>query len=325
MDTNALAATVGYISQAVSRLLELVSKFCGPGITRRQADADIYAALQKAKSIRENPDMGIEYTEDGQLVRARTPEELVCRAEQRELGEAIRQQNNLEAVLETAFYEIEQVTESSDESVDEDWFVRFLDIAKDISNEDMQRIWGKILAGEISKPGSFSLRTLDIVRNLSQKEAAVFQRVAPLIIIAIPSGACVISREHVTKYGVTYGEIVRLDECGLVNSNPFLSLTATVSDEDHALALNRSVALGAKSATNATEISTGVYTLTAAGQELFRIVETEPNDEYFLDFAESVYNANGCAEMVVERIRSEDGSTFNGTGEIVRIFNRKSQ
>ena len=44
---------------------------------------------------------------------------------------------------------------------DPDWTARFFDYAQDISSEDMQRIWAKILAGEVESPGRTSLRTLD--------------------------------------------------------------------------------------------------------------------------------------------------------------------
>ena len=43
------------------------------------------------------------------------------------------------------------------------------------SNEKMQEIWGKILAGEANKPGNFSRKTLDIVEELDQNDASFFQ------------------------------------------------------------------------------------------------------------------------------------------------------
>jgi hypothetical protein len=46
----------------------------------------------------------------------------------------------------------------------------------------MKRIWGRILAGEVRGPGSFSVRCLDIVRNLSKAEAELFQHLAPYMI-----------------------------------------------------------------------------------------------------------------------------------------------
>jgi hypothetical protein len=69
----------------------------------------------------------------------------------------------------------------SDEPVDEDIASRIFTNIQDVSNEQMQKLWAKLLAGEITKPGSFSVRTLDVLKNLSPKEAAVFERDAPII------------------------------------------------------------------------------------------------------------------------------------------------
>ena len=72
--------------------------------------------------------------------------------------EELRQQQNMEAImLRTAQY-------CSDSAIadraDQDWFSRFVMLAEGISNKTMQDLWAKILAGEISQPGSFSLKTL---------------------------------------------------------------------------------------------------------------------------------------------------------------------
>ena len=38
-----------------------------------------------------------------------------------------------------------------------------------MSSEELQTLWGRTLAGEIKSPGSYSLRTLDFLKNLSHK------------------------------------------------------------------------------------------------------------------------------------------------------------
>ena len=50
--------------------------------------------------------------------------------------------------------------------------------AQDISSEQIQQLWERTLSGRIKPPGTFSNRTLDIVRNISQQEAELFVRVA---------------------------------------------------------------------------------------------------------------------------------------------------
>ena len=74
-----------------------------------------------------------------------------------------------------------------DEQVDFDWIMRFFDAVSNISNSDMQKLWGKVLAGEIRHPGICSLRTIDIIRNMSVKEAKYYNELCKYVLI---SGDC---------------------------------------------------------------------------------------------------------------------------------------
>jgi hypothetical protein len=139
------------------------------------------------KSVTNDADLSISYDEGKIAVKALESQEFVTqattienRASDRILFKAAKQQQNLEKVTSQAAIEL-----SSEQSVpaakpDEDWIARFFDYAKNISSDQMQELWGRILAGEIKQPGRFSLRTLDTARNLSQQEATLFERVAKL-------------------------------------------------------------------------------------------------------------------------------------------------
>lgn len=57
---------------------------------------------------------------------------------------------------------------------DFDWFMRFYEAVGNISDDDMQDIWARILAGEINNPSFFSLRTIDVLRNMRESDAELF-------------------------------------------------------------------------------------------------------------------------------------------------------
>ena len=40
----------------------------------------------------------------------------------------------------------------------------------------MQKLWGRLLAGEVASPQSYSKRTLQFLKTLSKREAAAFER-----------------------------------------------------------------------------------------------------------------------------------------------------
>ena len=57
---------------------------------------------------------------------------------------------------------------------DPDWTARFFDCVQDVSSEGVQKIWAKILAGEVESPGRTSHRTFSILRDMSQSDARKF-------------------------------------------------------------------------------------------------------------------------------------------------------
>jgi hypothetical protein len=104
---------------------------------------------------------------------------LAKRAIEHALGAAVLAQHNREAVLEIAAQELSQEAPHVADAVreiDDDWLNMFAELAAGKSNTDIQTLWGKILAGEIRQPGSFSLRTLAQLSTLTSDEANFIHR-----------------------------------------------------------------------------------------------------------------------------------------------------
>lgn len=58
--------------------------------------------------------------------------------------------------------EVETEENTHEDTFSFDWLMRFFDAVGNISNKDLQQLWGKVLANEIVKPKACSLRTLDL-------------------------------------------------------------------------------------------------------------------------------------------------------------------
>jgi hypothetical protein len=86
---------------------------------------------------------------------------------------AVRRAINLRKILLNAEDEASDTPneEVSEKPVDPDWFARWRDAAQDVSNEEMQQIWARLLKGEVKNPGNFSLQTINLVRNIGEKQA----------------------------------------------------------------------------------------------------------------------------------------------------------
>ena len=83
-----------------------------------------------------------------------------------------RRQANIESVVKIAADSMPE--ECSPDPVDQDWMANFVDGCKDVGNEEVQELWGKLLAGEVAEPGSFSRRGLNSLKLMSSFDAGLF-------------------------------------------------------------------------------------------------------------------------------------------------------
>ena len=86
------------------------------------------------------------------------------------------QSKNIKTILEEQF-DRESYTnnENSYSAIDDDWFAYWCNHAKNVSDEDMRIIWGRILKGEMEFPDRFSKQTLAFVAALGKAEAVMFE------------------------------------------------------------------------------------------------------------------------------------------------------
>ena len=166
------------------------------------ADARKIKLMEKAKA-------------EAELIRAEAKIELNERAKARLHEKENQQQENLEEIV---FISAEKLSgKVSDSEVDEDWISRFSDIAQNISRTELKTLWAQILAGEIKEPGTFSLRTLELIKNITSEEAKIFLNACKL---ADSEGRILLGPEGIShpKFGLQYFHVLMLQEAGLILS-----------------------------------------------------------------------------------------------------------
>lgn len=89
-----------------------------------------------------------------------------------------RNQLNIESITAYAAEQLKDKPAIDNTPFDEGWAGRFFDSAKHVSDEEIQMLWGRILAGEVMEAASFSLRTLDLIKNLSKADADLIKAIA---------------------------------------------------------------------------------------------------------------------------------------------------
>lgn len=66
--------------------------------------------------------------------------------------------------------------------MDNDFFWGLINHSKNISNEEIQELIAKIIAGEYNQPGTYFMSTLQVIKNLSKFELDLFEKMCSLII-----------------------------------------------------------------------------------------------------------------------------------------------
>jgi len=205
----------------------------------------------------------------------------------------LRKQQNIESIIQKA---IQHCSDSEvTDRADKDWFNSFIELAEDVSNKTMQDLWAKILAGEISSPGSFSLKSLKAFRTMSIIEAKLLAKACALAMkdhsrknIRIISGAAQMpgltnffskNRErkiNLGVFGLTYSDLLTLADNHLIfiqeaETLPIAkkeTLTFTYNGANLTFSANKKNCL------------LSFYKFTPIGSELAELIMDKPNSLY---------------------------------------------
>ena len=185
-----------------------------------------------------------------------------------------KRQANIGAVVVRAAHELGD-REIQDHEVDHDWTARFFNDVQDVSSEEMQQLWAKVLAGEVGRPGQFSLRTLDTLHNMSVGEARLFAEACNYV--AAQRMIIYTNDMHVMGNNLHLGNVLKLAELGLLMWTPDLTYTAewNRTGRDMAFHRGRLSFRGTPGALSMTKLP--IVRLTAVGRELFGL--TEPQND----------------------------------------------
>ena len=146
----------------------------------------------------------------------------------------LREQVNLDLISQRAANELlstgdstgESASEESSDAINDDWLNAFEAEARQKSTEDMQALFGKLLAGEIRKPGAYSARAVKILGSLDQKIASHFARLCSMCVstqfqqdVRVPSLGGNAGNNALQEYGLDFPTLNLLNEHGLVISD----------------------------------------------------------------------------------------------------------
>jgi Protein of unknown function (DUF2806) len=222
----------------------------------------------------------------------------------------VRERVNIDRIAAIAAVELTSepstVTPDSGEApeappISEDWLNAFETEAAQLSSDQMQRLFGKILAGEIKRPKSFSIKTIKLMAHLDNRAATLFHSLCSLSIsMHLPTSVDVgildvrvasldgnAAANSLQPFGLGFDALNILQEYGLIISdyNSWMDYRPAVVQEGRvslpAVYQNTKWGFIQKIVAPLTNPFTihGVG-FSQSGKELLPIVDIQPNEQY---------------------------------------------
>ncbi|CEQ05989.1 conserved hypothetical protein [[Clostridium] sordellii] len=283
------------LSDPLTKLIEVTSKGIGkvyePVHVKRMAKARV-AELELINSSVQSQGYTCDFNFDGEnlsfttnIVKDINPE-LVASSISTMINQQIKKQLNLDNIVRIAKENLESLNTVSDEKLDDNWITRFFNISQDISNESMQTLWGKILADEITRPNSYSLRTLETLKNMSSNEAKLFAKLSKFAIESDSNFIVPYIGYILEDRGISFDDMLLLKELNLITDkldfNLYPNNCAPFLYADHTILVH----------TGNEKASFSVAAFTSIGRELLTLTPKNFDLDFVKSFANHIKSNN---------------------------------
>lgn len=218
---NSLISDLTGLSEPMTKLIEVISN--GIGIAYEPIQK-VLMAKAKSYEIKTLTDATKEI--DGEITIKNGDYEIKMDTNSVEgrslkslIAKEVKKQVNIESIICKASEFVKEKESVSEEEVNQDWITRFFDIVQNISDEEMQNLWAKILSDEIEKPKLYSLRTLDVIKNITSDEGKMIQKVLQKVFTSDEEvGILFYDKNWLKSNGIEIFDVLYLEEIGIFSA-----------------------------------------------------------------------------------------------------------
>lgn len=230
---------------------------------------------------------------------------LLMRMSNRWLGEEVKKQINREAVSSLAFEDLRQSPPEKEVPVGDDFLSRFTSHAEQASTDEMQKLFGRILAGEIRKPGSYSLAALHVLSIMDAQLAKTVEEVSAWILEDfIPFSGSMTSGPGLEKISI-------LEDLGLVRSGLITRKFERNSKGLLIFAARHEVNAPAFSCDCSVEsVNFDVALITPVGQQIFKLTSPQWTDDDVRTVGSALKAQHGVACVKKGVVAVNDSGAF---------------
>lgn len=217
----------------------------------------------------------------------------------------LRKLENKKAVVEETLHDLASSEEPAKENADEidlDWLNFFEGYAEKASSEKVRSLWARILAGEIRRPGRFSLRTLRFLSEIDTATAQLFEKYATVRL----QSDFIFREEDLSDQRLL--ELIELEEAGLLQeANGHLQQNLGVQNNvahwvgEHSVLILKTKNEGGKIAVPLAKIS-------RIGAELCALLPKQDDQVFFIKVADYLFSKEEITEAQIAVLISRDGN-----------------
>jgi hypothetical protein len=187
--------------------------------------------------------------------------------------------------------------------LDPRWFSRWRIGVSEIPNGAMQQMWARILVNELMKPGSNSLRALDVLAALSLEEAELINRLSGYVLGDFVSRTAL----HATEDQADPEWLASLEELGILRGVSGRTCNKTLRSQQpdgfHYEIMTVDKRIGFQGIAHKEELMLPAYLLTVMGQDIVGLFSAPLDERYFSHVTDDL-KARGVEVTVVDRTSS---------------------
>ncbi|MCE3294633.1 MAG: hypothetical protein K0R65_347 [Crocinitomicaceae bacterium] len=266
-DPSSLTTAIDNASKVASTPLfsTVIDKITGFKISQWAAEGEIRKKLihDEYEKAKENGIIGIQYIEN------------------------LRHTTNL---INTAVKSSKYIdpNKSNEIKMDNDFFWNTIEHAKTISNEEMQELVAKIIAGEYNQPGAYTMSTLQIVKMLGKKELELLEIICSLCVnrFQIPKDIFSLPesiKPILNRLGVHYGTLQELQTLGLFLPNEMTNNMENTEKKNFTLTYyNKKIQFKPINEANPKFSVPSYYSLSNTGKQIVEHLNCKYIEDYYI-------------------------------------------
>lgn len=270
---------VARVQREMQQLVEGRLRIDSEGRLREAADDELITGVKlNAVIMNAGEDDPVQYLDTAKLL---------TRARREQAMSAVRRELAIQHIAILAEEECRNLPleHISTVAVDPDWLVRWRDGAQDAVSVQLKRYWARLLAGEVLKPSTYSVRTMEFLRTISRSDLEMLNIVARFCF----EGFIYRNPGNYFSLDLHQPMFEQLEELGLlrgVYGRPeSWTLNSTTGDDFSAILACHSKAIFVEGGQPDDDQRLPVFRLTRFGREVFSLCQVDADTAYLLAVA----------------------------------------